>query len=282
MSFLQLFQIILSYHMKTTDHFISRQILICTAIMFCVFSSCCDENESSNLLDEALTKQGWVSDVDYDIMFWGDYEATLTKGKTTLYFLGEGKGVGKILTKEYDTHFGSSVKNNPYEFNYIIDGSSVKIGQQVLKYQDNMLVSSDGEIVFKPTNIDYQWLESAKYYLLPDKDRLNFDFFYSCEEDSQIDMDGNNLCIIKLSLGVKAKDKVFSRGCTMIRGEYHISNGVFFEKIGKNTQQSEIQLLINDDGDLAITKEATVLTTSQAIITASFTAYDTKNKKQLI
>ena len=271
---------------KFKFHF-GKLFLSSVIMALCCLVSCHDDDDKlSSQLEAQLIEKAWQSNVEHDLLFWGDEEASISKEVTTLYFLGNNEGIGKRSTKEIDTYFGTSSKSVPYKFNYNINGNTLTINGLKLTYKDNMLVSSDGSVYFKPISIDKQWLESAKYYLMSDSERLKFDFSYGCEEISVEDLGEYYICTINLFIGVKAEDRAHSRGCTMIKGEYHISNGTFHQFIngkGKKSKKVETQLFINSDADSEEIMNITVITESlaEAKITASFSIYDSKNKKTI-
>ena len=64
---------------------------------------------------------------------------------------------------------------------------------------------------------------------MPDEKRLDFDYFNGCEEISTYNYSGNTKreTVISLFFGVKATEKVKSRGISSITATYSVSGGSF-------------------------------------------------------
>lgn len=253
--------------------------------MFSLIVTSCggSDEESSNVksddeMETILQGSSWVSDANYDLLEWGD-DASLSKEIVTLFFMGDGDGIGKYYNHEDDTYFGSSSSTKPFSFSYYVSGGNVWINSIEYQYSNNMLVATDGSARFKPSSIsssDRTWLESAQYYVLPDDERLNFEFSHACAEFGTVSEGNKKYTTIDLYLLVDASAKAFSRGVNLISASYKISGGTFSKRPTTN-------LFISEDADLQASSSTTVTTTgsSQATITATFSMYDYKNNQTI-
>lgn len=249
--------------------------------MCVVFTACQDdrtENTDDNLnlkIDEnMLINNAWVSNNSYDLSLWGVDNATLRRDFTTLYFLGNGKGIGKDYSHENDTYFGVSRNTTPFSFEYQISGTTLKIGNKTLNYQGDKLITVDGSQIFNKTALDIDWLESAKYYVLPDNERYNFSIVHGSEKKATFYQGSKKQIILFLHLAILAKEKAYSRGVNGIKATYTISGGTF------SSSPSNI-ITFGKDEDKQSSCDVVVTTASQATITATFSIFDYKKKKEI-
>ena len=116
------------------------------------FSSCSDDDEGSSTsgIENILKASSWVSDPSYDFSIWGNSELNLSLSKATavIYFLDDGKGLGKIINREIDTYFGSSSSSDIFAFSYYVNGNKVIIDGQTLYLKNDKLCSSE-KVVYK-------------------------------------------------------------------------------------------------------------------------------------
>jgi len=248
-------------------------------------TSCGDDGDTNGSdeisdIETILESHSWVSETSYDFSLWGDDEnASLTKEFSTLFFIGDGEGIGKNYNHEDDSYFGSSTSITPFSFSYIISGSSVYINGKQFQYSNQELISKDGNSRLRQssiTNDEKTWLASAIYYVMPDDERLDFEFGHACVEFGTVTTGSTKETVIDLYLNVEASAKAFSRGVNLISATYKISGGTFSKK-------PETNLFISSDADLQASSSTTVKTkgTAQATITATFYMYDYKNNKDV-
>lgn len=244
------------------------------------FTSCGSDSDDDGIegsLSSMLTQYAWKTNAYYDTMEWDEYYS-FTEDYVTLFFLSGGEGIGKYDTKEIDTYFGTSNSSEPKAFTYsLVNGSSVMIDGKVYRYKNDQLVAPDGTTFYKTsiTSSDRKWLESAKYYLMDDYDRLNIIISSGCEPiGNGEDMGGGNyLYAINLYVGVKGTEHAYSRQISSIEATYTIKGGTFDSKKPKTT------LIILADEDCHEATFATVSTKSTATITASFRLWDSKTNR---
>lgn len=257
------------------------------AAAFCLGTVSCsnDDNDeqldNSSLSESILSMNAWKSNNLNDMNVWGndEPEISLTSQYIVLYFIGNKMGIGRQSTKEYDTYFGASSSTVPFSFTYEIQGDIVIINGKKYKYKKDNLISIDGYEKFTKapkTSDDEKWLESAKYYVLPDDERLNFKIGHACVPFGRVFVTGTKKeSVVTFYLLVDATDHVFSRGFTSLSATYKISGGTF-SKIPTTTLS-----IPNDNSCQANSETVVVTTTSQAIVTATISLYDSKNKKNI-
>ena len=264
------------------------QVLMC--FLSClVFISCADSETSGNTehIISLLKQYAWKSDLNYDFMDWGD-NASLSSEVTTLFFLDNNKGIGKVSSKEIDSYFGSSRSVSSFSFTYNVNGSDVNIIYDnmpnvfVYSLNDNQLISKDSrdKSVYSRTNItneDRTWLESAKYSLLPDDERLDIHINHSCTKQDVFDEGSRYDVLVYFNLSIKALEKAYSRQITSITAKYKIQNGKF-------NRNNPITIILNEDKDYSATNfcSVNVPKNTKATITATIYAYDSKNRKEFI
>ena len=254
--------------------------MMCAAATSMLFTSCGSDSDDDGIegsLSSMLTQYAWKTNAYYDTMEWDEYYS-FTEDYVTLFFLSGGEGIGKYDTKEIDTYFGTSNSSEPKAFTYsLVNGSSVMIDGKVYRYKNDQLVAPDGTTFYKTsiTSSDRKWLESAKYYLMDDYDRLNIIISSGCEPiGNGEDMGGGNyLYAIHLYVGVKGTEHAYSRQISSIEATYTIKGGTFDSKKPKTT------LIILADEDCHEATFATVSTKSTATITASFRLWDSKTNR---
>ncbi|MBQ9362655.1 MAG: hypothetical protein IJT97_04440 [Bacteroidaceae bacterium] len=254
--------------------------------MFCIGCSGSSDSDGSNSqieqINKILKQYAWYYSYS-DASAWGEDNVDLTTEGFTLYFLDGGKGIGKFYSRTEDSYFGTSKNQQAFSFTYTVNGANVKIfGSGYLidasyTLASEYLVSADGESFFlkshEVSSSDREWMESVKYEILPDKERLDFNYFYSCDEGSVVNSGSSKNIVVMLCLGVEASAKVYSRKVTSLRATYTISGGSFEGK--KPTTEIDI----NADKDYSVGTIAAISTTSKATVKATFTAYDAKNKE---
>lgn len=250
--------------------------------LFCSFAVSCKTDDEEENIENILKEYKWKASPDYDLFEWGDNEISFTEENITLFFLDNGKGICKVVSKEIDTHFGEDKSTYEYSFIYTINGNSVTInnGVNVSYYQceNDVLVDTKGRAAYSKESItisDREWLESKKYEFMPDEERLNFDFFHGCSVVETEPTGKSKSYLVFLSLKVDATQKVHSRLIDVIRGSYTISGGKFSTK-------PKLTLLTVDDNGNEVSTSVIVETTSEAIISATFEAYDRKYGKYIV
>ena len=253
---------------------LSMLAIMMVAVVGVTVISCGDDNvESGSSLESILKSSVWKSAPNYEFMMWGD-NYSLSKENVSLYFQEAGKGIGKSHMKETDTYFGSSSSTVPFAFSYNVSGNNVKIDGTSYTYKNGVLITKEGTTAFTKTsysNSDFDWLETAKYYVMPDNERLNIDFYHACTIDSKIN---ENKYMISLHLGVKASAHASSRRITSVEAHYSIKGGTL------SNSNTENVIVISRDEDYNTSTTTFVTTSSQATITASFYFYDSKNKEK--
>ena len=255
-------------------YYFNWMTFLLVAVVSTNLASCGDDDISDNI-EDVLTASAWTSNPNYDLMVWGDNNLSISKEIVTLFFMGNGNGIGKSITKEVDSYFGSSLDKIPYTFSYVIDGSTVRIDNQSYTYKDGKYLMDNGQIAFTKKTIssdDMKWLESVQYYLLPDEERLNFDIFHGCAVEHKI---SDNKYMITLGVGVQSSAHAYSRGITSILARYKIKDGQFQSK-----ETPENVIIISADEDYNTSIMPRVTTTAQATITADFYYFDKKDKKE--
>lgn len=249
--------------------------------LFCMAISSCDDDDDvspSSNIEQMLKSNVWVSTNEYDCLLWGDLEISISKQHCTLFFFDNGYGIGKSYEHEDDTYFGSSTNVFPFRFSYSVNGSSVIINNTTYKYKDGALYSLDGKKVFTKRSItsdDNKWLESAKFYVMDDDERLDFDFAHGLVERTTFDEGSQRETVIELHLHIDGSQKAFSRGVTSITAKYSVSGGSLPSKNIKNV------LVISEDKDYDASITTTVVTPKnmQATVTAVFETYDSKKQR---
>ena len=246
--------------------------------MLTTITACSGSDNDDNLgdLSEELFQYAWQSNTQYSYMEWGD-NASLSKDIVTLFFLPGNTGIGKYSSLEWDTYFGKTKSAKPYPFSYSKSSSSVAIDDMVYQYRNGTLIAPDGTVFSKITisSSDREWLESAKYYVMDDEERYNFNFEHACIPVSQ----GGNLGSgtyyydFNLLVGVKESEHVFSRQISFIEVTYTISGGTF------RTSNPKTKLFIYADEDCSNSTYVVVNTKSVATITANVRIYDSKKSK---
>ena len=235
-------------------------------------TSCSSDSVDDNL-EEILKANVWRADANYDLMEWGD-NLSFSKENVSLFFLGNGSGIGKSYTKEIDTYFGESSTTVPFAFSYSVSGSSVRINNNTYSYKNGSLVTQDGRVAFTRasyTQSDRNWLETVRFYAMSDSERLNVNLIHGCNVDAQI---SDTKYSITLFLKIPASAQAHSRYITSIEAQYSIKDGTF-------TSSEAPENVLVEDKDYTASTVAFVNTTSQATITASFYYFDSKNKKKM-
>ena len=247
----------------------------------CLFScSKDDSNEgSSSSVEDILMQYGWQSVANYDFGTWGDSNLSLSKDQVWIYFLGNNVALGKWYYHEDDSYFGSSTSIKPLEIKYSVDGSDVTIDGTTYKYKNEALLSLDGELAFTKTSKDWDWIEKYKYYIMPDKQRLNFKFSNGYFKFGSPAKEGSKrICAIYMYLRIDGNQAPYSRQITSMHAEYYITGGKFWGKYG-NVSSLKQTLSIYKDMDYDDQMKVIFETThSDVTIKASYYIYDSKNK----
>ena len=256
-----------------------RLIIIIMSLITSVTS--CKEDEEFGL-EEILMQSGWKAAPYHDFLEWGNTEFSYSIENVTLYFVGNNTGIIKTKTKEFDTYFGESSSTTPTTFSYSIDGTSVTISNKynstTYHYEDGNLVDSDGAICYSKVSIstsEQKWLESTRYYFLPDDERYDIDFSHGCDVVSAEPINQQKAYIVTLSLGVEASQMARSRGFEYLRAKYKITGGKF-------TTTPQTTLFTRDDSGGEAYSSAIVTTSSEAKIEASFYVYDMKYGQEVL
>ena len=232
-----------------------------------------DDFGGADSLENLLSQNSWRSNVNYDVMEWGD-DVSLSREIVTLYFVDEEQGVMRSTMHEDDSYFGSSSAESIEQFYYSVSGNNVRIDGEEFRYADGMLLPEDDGFPYyytrsSLTSSEREWIETMKLQLLPSNERLDFEFTHDCEEWASYTEGGRTETSIILSVGVEAAAKVYSRGVTVITATYRIRGGTF-------SVRPETNLFISADENCSASSSTTVTTSgsNRATITATFTAYD--------
>lgn len=241
-----------------------------------------DDSISSEELESILMGSGWISDNEYDAYVWGDANVSFTTERTTYYFLGNGEGVARDYTYDKDSYFGSSSKNSAWSFKYTVDKSSVFIHgtnfTDEYEYRDGVLVMKGENSSLKKTSLsssDYDWIESAKYSVMPDNERLNIDIYSELVMRAKPwqNNDGTANHYYDFYFGVKGTERADSRDICHIEATFKVT--------GATGYVEKEELLIQNDKDCSSYAGVNlkIKNGTQATLTVKFRIHDRKTNK---
>ena len=263
--------------MKLFNYFF---IIVFVAMISISMNSCSDDDsgdgKSSSNIEQILKANGWKSQRVYNFGEWGDDNLSLSKDQTWLYFLDNNVALGKWYYHEDDTYFGSSTSIKPFESTYSVNGSTVTIDGKSFSYKNDALYASDGKPAFIKDTKDLAWIEKYKYYVMPDKERLNFDYWCGFEKFSAKPVkDGSKWYAYGwVNFGVNGSQKAYSRQVSYLSVECRIEGGKFTSK--KNVVSEK--LWIYDDVDYSKSVDVAFETTNSTVtIEADIYLHDSKN-----
>ena len=269
------------------------------AVFLCLFISSCEEMGvlQKPIDEQMLIQYGWRGDITEDVLVYdkNDPEISYDRSYWTLYFLGDGRGLIKEFVHSEDTYFGTTNRETPLGLTYKISGPDVIINDveglesifadYTLRWDGDNLVHGKDFKYKKETisNTNREWIESNKYYVLPDDERLGFQFFIICEKEDGFPttIEGNYTSyFVCLAIGVRADQHAYEKGIGSIAATYTISGGNFLVE-GKTKSSLTLETLTkpNDEciiDDLILVR---IPTNKTATIAISIKTYDRKRKE---
>lgn len=260
--------------------------------MLLVFATSCSSGDDGDpipvAVDEGtLMNYGWHSDNARDLLIYdSDYpDINYTKGNVTLFFLGNGRGIIRQTIHSYDTSLGNDLSITPWGFSYTIHNGEVTVTYysagktEIFRLSGDCLVS-DGEKLTKVSinSSDRTWIEENKYKALPDKERLDFEYFCACKLNTTFSPQKNGSQMVypvNIGVGIEADQHPWERGITSISATFTITGGSF---VG---DQPRLSAYPQKGKGCEASKIIWVQTKSEATVKMKIKIYDSVTKKDM-
>lgn len=266
--------------------------------MLLVFTSVsCSNNDEEELesgrrpninIREELCQYGWETQWQEEFSEWGNGNMSYTREKTILYFFENGKGILRYLIKEDDTYFGNSRRDEPYGFEYTINGNSLYLkfeyNELYLQFDKGVLKNADD--IYNKTSYDYEWVGTAKYAVMDDDERYSFpvgvivdgDYkkHYSCYQD-----DEQEEVVLNVGLTVPASAMASARKIDYIRAVFKLEGSYWCHFTGK-VKNPEITLLLPENQEATkVEMHSIPFNSKEAKLIVEIYYYDNKYNREV-